>query len=65
MSVMLPILLCWQPMLEEFNKMFGMPISVDSSDKPFTLREAPENIDVDWIISESDKHSNFKEKNSL
>ncbi|MDC0563951.1 hypothetical protein OAP51_04055 [Alphaproteobacteria bacterium] len=43
-------------MHEKFEKMFGMTFSVDGLDKPFTLREAPEVIDVDWIISETDKY---------
>ena len=52
-------------MYEEFEKMFGMSISVDGSDKPFTLSETPQEVDVDWIISESDKYSNFTARNPL
>ena len=45
--------------------MFGMSISVDGSDKPFTLRETPQKVDVDWIISETDKHRSWTDRNPL
>ena len=52
-------------MHEEFEKMFGMSISVDGSDKPFTSRETLQEVDVDWIISETDKYGIWADRNPL
>ena len=34
-------------------------------DKPCTLRETPEVIDVDWRISETDKYGIWADRNPL
>ena len=47
------------PLVQSFE------IVADGSDKPFTLSETPQEVDVDWIISESDKYSNFTARNPL
>jgi len=44
-------------MHEEFEKMFGMPINIGDSAKVNPVSFAPENVDVDWIISETDEYS--------
>ena len=43
-------------MHEEFEKMFGVPISIDDSAKASLVSFTPEDVDVDWIISETDKY---------
>jgi hypothetical protein len=52
-------------MHEEFEKMFGVSINIDDSAKASLVSFPPEDIDVDWIISETDKHSNFTARNPL
>ena len=52
-------------MHEEFEKMFGVSIDIDDSAKASLVSFPPEDIDVDWIISESDKYSNFTARNPL
>jgi len=52
-------------MHEEFEKMFGVSIDIDDSAKASLVSFPPEDIDVDWIISETDKHSNFTARNPL
>ena len=39
-------------MHNEFEKMFGVPISIDDSAKARLVSFAPEDVDVNWIISE-------------
>ena len=43
-------------MHEEFEMMFGVPINIDDSAKVTPISFTPENVDVDWIISETDKY---------
>ena len=52
-------------MHEEFEKMFGVPISIDDSAKASLVSFTPENVDVDWIISETDKYGSWTDRNSL
>ena len=52
-------------MHEEFEKMFGVPIKIDDSAKVIPIGFPPENIDVEWIISETEKHSNWTDRNPL
>ena len=43
-------------MHDEFEKMFHMSINIGDSAKVTPVSFPPENIDVDWIISETDKY---------
>ena len=52
-------------MHEEFEKMFGMPINIGDSAKVNPVSFAPENVDVDWIISETDKYGSWTDRNPL
>jgi len=52
-------------MHEEFEKMFGMPINIGDSAKVNPVSFAPENVDVDWIISETDKNGSWTDRNPL
>ena len=52
-------------MHEEFEKMFGVPISIDDSAKVTPVSFTPEDVDVDWIISETDKYGSWTDRNPL
>ena len=49
----------------EFEKMFGVPINIDESAKVTPVSFPPEDVDVDWIISETDKYRNWTDRNPL
>ena len=51
--------------VDEFEKMFGVPINIDNSAKASLVSFAPEDVDVDWIISETDEYGNWSDRNSL
>ena len=50
-------------MHDEFEKMFGVPIKIDDSAKVIPISFPPEMVDVQWIISETDRYSNWEERN--
>ena len=52
-------------MHDEFEKMFGVPINIDDSAKASQVSFAPENVDVDWIISETDEYRSWTDRNPL
>ena len=52
-------------MHDEFEEMFGVPISIDDSTKLTPVSFPPENIDVDWIISETDEYRSWADRNPL
>ena len=52
-------------MHEEFEKMFGVPISIDDSAKASLVSFTPEDVDVDWIISETDNYGSWTDRNPL
>ncbi len=52
-------------MHEEFEKMFHVPINIDDSAKVTPVSFPPEEVDVDWIISETDKHGSWTDRNPL
>ena len=42
-----------------------MPINIDDSAKVTPVSFPPENIDVDWIISETDEYRSWTDRNPL
>lgn len=50
-------------MYDEFEKMFNVPIKIDDSAKVLPISFPPEAVDVQWIISETDRYSNWEERN--
>ena len=52
-------------MHEEFEKMFGVSIKIDDSAKVIPISFPPENLDAEWIISETDKYSYWTDRNPL
>ena len=52
-------------MYEEFEKMFHLPINIDSKPMMPPQSNAPEDVDVEWIISETDKYSYWTDRNPL
>jgi len=50
-------------MHDEFEKMFGVPIKIDDSAKVIPISFPPEAVDVEWIISETDRYLNWEERN--
>ncbi len=52
-------------MYDEFEKMFNMPIKIDDSAKVLPISFPPEMVDVEWIISETDRYSNWEELNNF
>jgi hypothetical protein len=50
-------------MHHEFEKMFGVPIKIDDSAKVIPISFPPEAVDVEWIISETDRYLNWEEYN--
>ena len=49
----------------EFEKMFGVPIKIDNSAKVTPVSFPPEDVDVDWIISETDGYKSWTDRNRL
>ena len=52
-------------MHEEFEKMFGAPVNIDSKTMMTPENQPPENVDVDWLISETDEYRNWTDRNPL
>jgi len=52
-------------MHEEFEIMFGVPINIDDSAKITPISFPPENVDFDWIMSETDEHGSWTDRNPL
>ena len=52
-------------MQEEFEKIFHVPIKIDESDKASLVSFTPEDVDVDWIISETDEYGSWTDRNPL
>ena len=52
-------------MNEEFEKMFGVHINIGDSAKATTVSFAPEDVDVDWIISETDEYGSWEERHPI
>jgi len=52
-------------MHEEFEKMFGMSINIGDSAKVTPVSFPPENVDVDWIVAETDKYGCWNKRNPL
>jgi len=50
-------------MHEEFEKMFGMSINIGDSAKVTPVSFPPENVDVDWIVAETDKYGCWNKRN--
>ena len=50
---------------DAFEKMFGVPINIDDSAKASLVSFAPEEVDVDWIISETDGYGSSTDRISL
>ena len=49
-------------MHEEFEKMFGASIKIDDSAKVIPISFPPEDVDVDWIISETNKYRSWTDR---
>lgn len=45
--------------------MFGVPINIGDSAKATPVSFAPEDVDVDWIISETDEYGSWTDRNPL
>jgi len=52
-------------MHEEFEKMFDVPINIGDSAKVIPISFPPENVDVEWIISETDNYKSWTDRNML
>jgi len=52
-------------MHDEFEKMFGVPINIGDSSKVTPVSFPPEDVDVDWIISETDEYGSWTDRNPL
>ena len=52
-------------MHDEFEKMFHVPINIDDSAKVTPVSFPPEDVDVDWIISETDRYRSWTERKPL
>jgi hypothetical protein len=52
-------------MHEEFEKIFHVPINIDDSAKVIPISFPPENVDVDWIISETVEYRSWTDRNLL
>jgi hypothetical protein len=52
-------------MHEDFDQMFGVPVNIDS--KPMMMPEKLplEEVDVDWIISETNEYGSWTDRNPL
>jgi len=45
--------------------MFGMTINIGDSAKVTPVSFPPENVDVDWIVAETDKYGCWNKRNPL
>ena len=52
-------------MHEEFEKLFGVPIKIDDSAKNSLVSFTPADVEVDWIISETDEYRSWTDRNPL
>ena len=52
-------------MHEEFEKVFHVPIKIDDSAKASLISFTPEDVDVDWIVSETDEYGSWTDRNPL
>ena len=52
-------------MHDEFEKMFGVPISIDNSAKVIPVSFPPEDVDVDWVMSEADEYKTWTHRNPI
>ena len=52
-------------MHEEFEKILRVPIKIDDSAKASLVSFTPEDVDVDWIIYETDDYGNWTDRNPL
>jgi hypothetical protein len=52
-------------MHQEFEKMFGVSIKIDDSAKVSLVSFPPENVDIDWIMAESNLYSEWEDRNPL
>ena len=52
-------------MHDEFEKMFNVPINIDDIAKVMPISFPPENVDVEWIISETDDYRRWSNRNPL
>ena len=52
-------------MHDEFEKMYGVPISIGDSAKVTPVSFTPEDVDVAWIISETDEYGSWTDRNPL
>ena len=43
---------------KSLRRCLDVPINIDDSAKASLVNFAPENVDVDWIISETDEYGN-------
>lgn len=50
---------------DEFEKMFGVPIKIDDSAKAKVVSFAPEDVDLNWIIYETDEYRSWTDRNPL
>jgi hypothetical protein len=49
-------------MHDKFVKMFSVPIKIDDSARLTPISFPPEAVDVEWIISETDRYLNWEER---
>lgn len=52
-------------MHELFEKLFHVPIKIDDSAKVIPVSFPPENVDVKWIISDTNGFGSWTERNPL
>ena len=52
-------------MHEEFEKMFKMSVDIGDSAKVVPVSFNPEEVDVEWILSEKDKYGSWSDRNPL
>ena len=52
-------------MHEEFEKLFHVPINLGDSAKASLVSFTPEDVDDDWIMSETDKYRSWTDRNPL
>ena len=49
-------------MHEEFEKMFDVPVNIDGKPMMVPENQPPEDVDVNWIISETDEYRSWEER---
>ena len=52
-------------MHEEFENLFHVPINLGDSVKASLVSFTPEDVDDDWIMSETDKYRSWTDRNPL